>query len=76
MSALCWQVRLKRREEGMSSRYREVYSDWKADPEGFWAKAAEVIEWSRPWDKVFDAKAGVYGRRFVGAGGNGWYKGG
>ena len=51
----------------MSSRYREVYSAWKADPEGFWAKAATDIDWSRTWDKVFDGGAGVYGRWFVGA---------
>jgi propionyl-CoA synthetase len=51
----------------MSSRYREVYSAWKADPEGFWAKAAADIDWSRTWDTMFDGEAGVYGRWFVGA---------
>ncbi|MEQ1609331.1 MAG: propionyl-CoA synthetase [Hyphomonadaceae bacterium] len=51
----------------MSSRYQEVYSAWKADPEGFWAKAAEAISWTRKWDKVFEPKAGTYGRWFVGA---------
>ncbi len=51
----------------MSSRYQEVYSAWKADPEGFWAKAAEAISWTRKWDKVFDPDAGPYGRWFVGA---------
>ena len=25
--------------------YREVYEGWKADPEGFWMKAAEAIDW-------------------------------
>ncbi len=51
----------------MSSRYREVYQSWKSDPEGFWAEAARDIDWFRPWDRVFDAEAGVYGRWFAGA---------
>ena len=51
----------------MSSRYVDVYAAWKADPEGFWATAAEAIDWSRKWDKVFDGGAGVYGRWFNGA---------
>jgi propionyl-CoA synthetase len=29
----------------MASRYKEVYEGWKSDPEGFWAKAAENIDW-------------------------------
>ncbi|HWK63821.1 MAG TPA: propionyl-CoA synthetase [Rhizobiaceae bacterium] len=51
----------------MVSRYHEVYEGWRRDPEGFWAKAAEDIDWFRPWDKVFEADAGVYGRWFAGA---------
>jgi len=51
----------------MSSRYHEVYESWQKDPEGFWAKAAEDIVWTKPWDTVFDASAGVYGRWFAGA---------
>jgi propionyl-CoA synthetase len=51
----------------MASRYHEVYESWKRDPEGFWAEAAEEIDWFRRWDKVFDAEAGVYGRWFAGA---------
>jgi propionyl-CoA synthetase len=49
------------------SRYREVYSRWKADPQGFWAEAAREIDWFKPADKVFDPEAGVYGRWFSGA---------
>jgi propionyl-CoA synthetase len=49
------------------SRYREVYGAWKTDPEGFWAAAASAIDWDRPWDRVFDADAGVYGQWFTGA---------
>ncbi|HFQ15158.1 MAG TPA: propionyl-CoA synthetase [Rhodobacteraceae bacterium] len=49
------------------SRYHEVYKSWQEDPQGFWAKAAAEIDWIRPWDKVFDADEGVYGRWFTGA---------
>ena len=51
----------------MSSRYHEVYDGWRHNPEGFWAEAAEAIDWFKPRDKVFDAGAGVYGRWFTGA---------
>lgn len=48
------------------SDYRKVYDGWKADPEGFWAKAAAEIDWIKPWDKVFDRVDGL-DRWFVGA---------
>ncbi len=48
------------------SRYHEIYESWKRDPEGFWAGAAEEIDWIRPWDKVFDTVDGL-DRWFVGA---------
>ena len=48
----------------MVSRYGEVYAQWRADPQGFWAKAAEGIDWIRPPRTIFDAEAGVYGRWF------------
>lgn len=51
----------------MVSRYHAVYEDWKKDPEAFWGKAASEIDWIKPWDRVFDADAGVYGRWFTGA---------
>ena len=51
----------------MSSRYHEVYAAAKRDPEAFWGEAAREIDWYKPWDKVFDAYAGQYGRWFVGA---------
>lgn len=51
----------------MSSDYKSVYEGWKQDPEGFWAGAAEKIDWFKPADKVFDAEQGVYGRWFAGA---------
>jgi propionyl-CoA synthetase len=48
------------------SRYHEVYARWRSDPEGFWAEAAEAIDWIRPWDRVF-AKVDGLDRWFVGA---------
>ncbi len=51
---------------GTASRYREVYAAWQADPEGFWREAAGALDWSRPFERVFDPVAGVYGRWFPG----------
>ena len=53
--------------ETSSSRYREVYAHWRRDPEGFWAHAAQEIDWIEPARQVFDPEAGVYGRWFAGA---------
>jgi propionyl-CoA synthetase len=53
--------------ETSSSRYREVYAHWQRDPEGFWAHAAQEIDWIEPVRQVFDPKAGVYGRWFADA---------
>jgi propionyl-CoA synthetase len=42
--------------------YREVYGDWKADPEGFWMRAAGAIDWVRPPSFALDAsRAPFYG---------------
>ncbi|WP_114010533.1 propionyl-CoA synthetase [Cohaesibacter intestini] len=51
----------------MSVKYSDVYKGWKQDPEGFWAKAAEKIDWFKPAEKIFDPDSGVYGRWFAGA---------
>ena len=47
-----------------ASRYREVYDAWRHDPEGFWATAAQAVEWVSPPNRIFDAGAGAYGRWF------------
>jgi acetyl-CoA synthetase len=31
-----------------------IYAEATRDPEAFWAKLAEELEWSRPWDTVLD----------------------
>jgi propionyl-CoA synthetase len=48
----------------MTSRYSEVYEEWRADPQAFWAKAAQDIDWIRKPTRIFDERAGVYGRWF------------
>jgi propionyl-CoA synthetase len=53
--------------EARTSRYRDVYARWQRDPRGFWAEAAQQIDWIEPARQVFDPAAGVYGRWFNGA---------
>ena len=48
----------------MASNYPQAYAQWQADPNGFWAEAAREIDWIKPPQKIFDEKAGVYGRWF------------
>ncbi len=47
--------------------YAAEYAAWQADPESWWARAAEGISWDRRWDRVFDGSLGTYGRWFPGA---------
>lgn len=47
-----------------ASRYSETYSAWRRDPEAYWREIARGIEWIRPPQKIFDAKAGIYGHWF------------
>jgi len=49
-----------------TGRYRQVYQSWKDDPVGFWAKAAEDIDWVRPWSEVLVEENG-FARWFEGA---------
>ena len=42
--------------------YREVYEGWRADPEGFWMRAAEAIDWFSPPTRALDpSRAPLYG---------------
>jgi acetyl-CoA synthetase len=45
---------------------RRWVEDGRNDPEGFWARAAKELPWSRPWDKVFEANPPTF-KWFVGA---------
>ena len=41
--------------------YDQVYSAWKADPNGFWMEAAEKIDWDqKPSKALFDDNAPLY----------------
>ncbi|SDK73342.1 propionyl-CoA synthetase [Aliiruegeria lutimaris] len=41
--------------------YSDIYGAWKEDPEAFWMKAAEAVDWFQPPSKaLFDDKAPMY----------------
>jgi propionyl-CoA synthetase len=48
----------------MAGTYLETYRSWQRDPEAFWGEAAQVIDWSVKPQRIFDPRAGVYGRWF------------
>ena len=50
----------------MTGRYDEVYAQWRSDPEGFWAAAAESVHWYRRWDTILDSSNEPFYRWFVG----------
>ena len=39
---------------GSETAYRELYERSIADPEGFWAEAAQDLHWLKAWDSVLD----------------------
>src|SRR5262249_10366883 len=45
--------------------YEAVYEEAKADPEKFWARAAQDLHWFKPWDKVLEWDA-PWAKWFVG----------
>ena len=47
--------------------YESVYTNWQADPEAFWAQAAQDVHWFKTWDKVLDDSRAPFSRWFVGA---------
>ena len=47
-------------------RYKEIHDRSLADPEGFWAEAAEAIEWHRTWDSVLETGSAPFHRWFAG----------
>src|ERR1700681_1711231 len=65
MASKCW-GRRSTAMDARTSRYSDVYARWQRDPEGFWAEAAQAIDWIEPPKQVLDPGAGVYGRWFPG----------
>ena len=49
------------------SKYDEVFQRSIKDPEGFWAEAAEMISWTKKWDRVLDFSRPPFYKWFVGA---------
>jgi propionyl-CoA synthetase len=47
--------------------YQAVYDRAKNDPEGFWAEAAQLIDWDKEWEQVVDRSRPPFYRWFVGA---------
>ncbi|WP_339716378.1 propionyl-CoA synthetase [uncultured Sneathiella sp.] len=47
--------------------YENDYQQSLQDPETFWAKAAEGISWSKPWDRVLNSENPPFYRWFEGA---------
>ncbi|HMA51981.1 MAG TPA: propionyl-CoA synthetase, partial [Magnetospirillaceae bacterium] len=50
----------------MSAKYDLAYRRSLADPEGFWAEAAEALVWSRRWETVLDSSRPPFYRWFAG----------
>ena len=48
------------------TRYPSAFAEWRRDPQGWWERAAESIDWDRRWDRAFDPDSGPYGRWFPG----------
>ncbi|MBT6119706.1 MAG: AMP-binding protein, partial [Rhodospirillaceae bacterium] len=51
----------------MTGEFDAVYRRSIEDPEGFWAEAAQGIDWIEPWDQVLDDSKSPFPRWFVGA---------
>src|SRR5579872_6673734 len=50
----------------MTSRYAAVHRRSLVDREGFWAEAAQAIDWDKRWDTVLDASRPPFYRWFQG----------
>ena len=48
-------------------RFEDIYRRSLADPQGYWAEAAEAIDWTKRWDRVLDARNPPFYRWFAGA---------
>jgi propionyl-CoA synthetase len=44
--------------------YAELYGQWKAAPETYWANCAKLIDWDKAPEQIFDGSKGPYGAWF------------
>ena len=51
----------------MTASYDDIYARSLAEPEAFWAEAAEGIHWERRWERVLDDSRAPFYRWFPGA---------
>ncbi len=49
------------------ANYNDVFAESVENPEGFWAEAAEGIDWYQKWDKVLDDSNPPFYRWYAGA---------
>ena len=52
---------------GNFDAYQELYKRSISDPEGFWAEAAEELDWFKKWDAVLDDSEAPFYKWFDGA---------
>ncbi|MGB0344087.1 MAG: acetate--CoA ligase, partial [Coraliomargarita sp.] len=52
---------------GSMAAYRELHEKSLADPEAFWAEAAEELDWFRKWDRVLNADDAPFYKWYEGA---------
>ncbi|HET6979874.1 MAG TPA: propionyl-CoA synthetase [Pyrinomonadaceae bacterium] len=50
----------------MPSSYQDTYNRWLANPQDFWAEAAESVHWYKKWDSVRDDSRAPFHRWFSG----------
>ncbi len=46
-------------------RHQEIFANSIEEPVTFWAKAAEGIDWSKPWEQVSDVGQAPFSRCFA-----------
>jgi len=46
---------LKRLTGGKKMAYQDLYRESLENPDAFWSRAAECLDWSRPWERVLDS---------------------
>ncbi|MGB0290802.1 MAG: acetyl-coenzyme A synthetase N-terminal domain-containing protein, partial [Opitutales bacterium] len=52
---------------GSKAAYRELYERSIAEPEAFWAEAAQDLHWFKRWDSVLDASEAPFYNWYDGA---------